>query len=838
MSEPDITISETLSSLGADQGKLDVALSNELVQLLSDQLYQSPLKAIEELVVNSYDAEAKECRVYVPGPSDEHQGFVVVYDDGIGMNKEGLEELWHIGRSNKRSEEIEARAHRKQIGKFGIGKLATYAISNRITHVTRKSSEILAVTLDFRKFSNDHTGASRPVKLTVRRVDDWDRLREDPSFKTICKASDVDFENLFVSAERTWTFCILEELKDKVKALRLGRLRWVLSTAMPLVNDFHLFLNGEEIVSSKGEYETAVEFDVHELPDERLNSLQKTTGENWKIEGDCLLSESFPAGIRGPVLVTKRSLHGKSDDLLRSNGFFIRVRGRLVNENEPLFGLTPGNYEIFNRFRADLDVDDMDTVVTAPREGVESSGLKTKLRFLMSEVFNEARQRYNKIIEKRESKEQNKGEDERNFVDSRYVEHPIADVLANQGDTQGGVEADESWFYLEIDQEADPQEIARALYSQPRRNYSYIYTHRGRLGRLVKFNPATSTFFINEDHDLIRSHVDDGRAQWLLEDLVTAEALLEVYLKEYQVPSHVVGEILERRDGLLRRLSEDHPFSLKAISARLRESENDERDLEMGLVAAARALGFVATHISGDSEPDGIARFTDYPSGEQKITLEAKSSDKVPSLGAIDFAGLQEHVGRHKAQGCLLLAPKYPGASRGDESAASYRGVQGKISCWTVDQLARVVAAAESRHITARNILDIVLNCFTPDDVASAIEQLLQQPDWQVRELYLAILKALGSLEGRLPDRPRTVDMILTEVSNDPTFTGIEGKNVEKAIRELAHASQGLMNVSGDNILVHGSYEEIERRLNGLTRRSGEPRRSSTFRSNNNDSPD
>ena len=50
-------------SLGEDTGNpITVRLSNEIVTLLSSQLYQSPLKAIEELVVNSYDADAKECR--------------------------------------------------------------------------------------------------------------------------------------------------------------------------------------------------------------------------------------------------------------------------------------------------------------------------------------------------------------------------------------------------------------------------------------------------------------------------------------------------------------------------------------------------------------------------------------------------------------------------------------------------------------------------------------------------------------------------------------------------------------------------------------------------------
>jgi hypothetical protein len=824
------TVAESLPSLGPDRGTLEVALSNELVHLLSDQLYQSPLKAIEELVVNSYDADAKECRVYVPDPDDGFRRFVIVYDDGIGMDSTGLKDLWHIGRSNKRSAEIEARANRKQIGKFGIGKLATYAIANRITYLTRKDAEILAVTLNFRRFSDDVTGAQTPVDLTVKRVDDWSRLKNEPLFEAVYDATGVDREALF-GEKQTWTFCILEELKDKAETIRIGRLRRVLSTAMPLINDFHLFLNGDEILSSKSEYEEVVEFGVHELPRERLTSLQEVTDQEWTVDGEQLRSPSFPSGIRGSVLVTKQSLHGgKSEDLLRSNGYFIRVRGRLVNENEPLFGLTPGTYEIFNRFRADLDVDDLDAVVTAPREGVESSELKSKLRTLMSEVFNEARQRYEKLGKELEGTEQHKKDSERSYVHPRYVERPIADVLAGQGGADGGTEADESWFYLEIDRDIDPKEVASSLYTQPRRRYTYTYTQRGPLERLVKFNPTTSTFLINEDHDLVRSHADEGRARWLLEDLVTAEALLEVYLREHEVPQHVVGGILERRDGLLRSLSRDHPFSLRAISARLRESSGEERDLEMTLVAAARALGFVATHIGGDSEPDGIARFMDYPSGEKKITLEAKASGGTPTLAHFDFAGLQEHVTRSTAQGCLLVAPRYPGMSRGDNSSASHRGEHGNISCWTVDQLARVVAAAETRHITARNVLDIVLNHFAPDDVASAVDRLLQKPDWEIRSLYLAVLRALQKLEGRLPDRARTVDMVLTEVSNEPEFSGVKGGDVERAITELAHASKGLMNVSGDQIIVHGSYEEIRRRLDGLTGTAGEPRRPSTFR--------
>ena len=54
-------------------------------------------------------------------------------------------------------------------------------------------------------------------------------------------------------------------------------------------------------------------------------------------------------------------------------------------------------------------------------------------------------------------------------------------------------------------------------------------------------------------------------------------------------------------------------FSVDLISRSLVESVDDERDLEVALVAASRALGFVATHVSGAGEPDGIGRFRDYP---------------------------------------------------------------------------------------------------------------------------------------------------------------------------------------------------------------------------------
>lgn len=824
------SFADLLDSVGQTTGSVEVTLSNELVHLLSDQLYQSASKAIEELVVNAYDADATECRVFVPDTDPTHK-FIVVYDNGTGMDKEGLQDLWHIGRSSKRNEEIERRAKRKQIGKFGIGKLATYAIANKVTYLTRKENNFLLVTLNFNQFVTDPSGGHKPVNLSVKEIVDSTTIAQEATFKEICALACIDLEALFSETVPSWTFVILEDLKEKADSLRINRLRWVLSTAMPLTSDFHLILNCEEVVSSKAAYEPIISFKVGELPDKTLQRLSKNTEEEWRSDGENLYSDSFPSGISGDVMVTKQSLlTGKSSDIGRSHGFFIRVRNRLVNEEDAYFGLREQTFDTFYRFRAVLRVDDLDNTIKASREGVGVSEQKDKLIKLLSALFYEADSRRDKYYVEEVEAEKRKKESEREYVNRLLVEYPIADALTTQShdSVEGGADADESWFYLEIDSGTDINALAQSLYAYPRTKYSYAYTLGGSTGRLVKFNPGNYTFYINAEHELVIAHADNGRAKVLLEDLLTAEVLLEIYLRTSDVPPHTIGAVLERRDILLRSLAKDHPFSLTSISNALRESAADKYDLEIMQVEAARALGFVAKHISGSGEPDGLARFLDYLGGEKKITLEAKSSKTIPQLSQLDFAGLREHVDRYGADGCLLIAPSYPG--RDSDSAVSARAVEGRISCWTIDQLARVVADAETRHFTARQVLDIVLRYFAPEEVAEAINRLFSEPNWEMRELYKAVLEALEQLQGRLSDRPRTLDMVAGEVSRGEKFRSISMEQVERAIIEITNASQGILVYRGGVIHINGSLSEVERRLDGLTGGAGDPRKPSTFR--------
>ncbi len=831
-----LRLADDVEAIGIETKTVNVQISYEVIKLFSEQLYATPVKAIEELVVNSWDAEASVCSVHVD--LDGERPLIVVFDNGKGMTLEELENLWHIGVSNKPA--ISSR--RKQIGKFGIGKLASYAVARHATYLSRTSQGIHAVSINFEAFAaaTDATGTAQPVALTLRRLDSTSLLENSRSFQAARAVLATKPNPQDLEATPTWTLVVLEDLKEKAHQLATGRLRWVLETAMPLASDFALHLNGDRITSSKERYEKIVHFTVDELDDERITDLSPVTGETWtKVPGG-LSSPSFPSGVIGEVYVTKRSLYaegGKSEDLGRSHGFFVRVHNRLINETDPLFGARPLSFTTWYRFAAIVEAPDLNKYVTAARDDVEQSQVKKKLRELLIQLFNQARDRYEERVKADEAENKRKKEGIRDYVSTELVERPLADVLvAGAADfptetTEGA--ALSSWRLLEpVSGLEELQALVEQLYSTERkeRSYTFKYSPAGEFEPLARLNARTATFIVNEDHELVREFAEKPDSKRLLEALVVAEALLEVYLHAAGVEAEIVNDLLEKRDALLRSLALDEAYSLQALAASLREASSSANDLEIALVGALRALGFSSRHIGGSGTPDGIARYLIHGVENYTFTLEAKSSSDVPSLGHLDFAGLRSHYEKNGANGCLLVAPAYPGAED-PHSEVSERARQQYVSCWTIEQLARVVETAERRQINARSLQEIVVSAFAPPDVVTKVDRLLSDPSFDNVDLYQGVVRALADLEPRLRNTPRNVYLIAAEISRCEGFESVDTPDVERALNDLARASSGMLHVTETKeVFVLGSLDELRRRVARLTGEIGAPRRVGTFR--------
>jgi hypothetical protein len=153
-----------------------------------------------------------------------------------------------------------------------------------------------------------------------------------------------------------------------------------------------------------------------------------------------------------------------------------------------------------------------------------------------------------------------------------------------------------------------------------------------------------------------------------------------------------------------------------------------------------------------------------------------------------------------------------------------------RVSCWTVDQLAEVVEQAGRRHIGARRVFEISREAFSPDQVAAELRELLEDPDWDQRGLYSAVLDALRALEGRLPGTPRRVEHVHTEISREHQFDAMHEQDVARAIADLAGASKGALILRDNQLVLNTSLDELGVRVAAMVGDPGEPRRPSTFR--------
>jgi len=113
---------------------------------MGEELIGHPTTAINELVKNSYDADADKCWVYTEYNKDAQKNFLIIKDNGLGMDSSTLFGDWlKPSVSSKRDEDKGKRKsliyERRYLGSKGIGRLASMALGQILTVVTKKSTE-------------------------------------------------------------------------------------------------------------------------------------------------------------------------------------------------------------------------------------------------------------------------------------------------------------------------------------------------------------------------------------------------------------------------------------------------------------------------------------------------------------------------------------------------------------------------------------------------------------------------------------------------------------------------------------------------------------------------
>jgi hypothetical protein len=342
---------DELVDSGTQIDTIDVKISHQIIKLFSEGLYSSPHKAIEELVSNAFDANAHNVHVIMSTDLTIDGAKIVVIDDGDGMDVDELKQHWIIGRSSRRSHSISNT--RQPIGKFGIGKLSTYVLAKRLTHICKVNDIYHIATMDYSQLEMDKkvTGKKKKVipeegifnnekiSLPVRRLTKSEARQilkpwienEKPGYQALKLFGD--------DARDSWTVSIMSDLRDMGKSIQRGRLNWVLRTAMPLRDDFKLFVNGSVIEPSKIDIPLIQKWIIgKDITGDTLSKpcpkgFQQT--EDVTVNQESLhrygLSHEKLGRVTGYVELYESDLSiGKSEEIERSNGFFVYVRGRMI----------------------------------------------------------------------------------------------------------------------------------------------------------------------------------------------------------------------------------------------------------------------------------------------------------------------------------------------------------------------------------------------------------------------------------------------------------------------------------------------------------------------------
>lgn len=706
-----------------------VQVSYHIINLFSGQLYQSGAKAIEELVVNSYDALADHCHIVVPRGLKLNDRIIVI-DDGQSMDVEGLHDLWWIAHSKKRESES---SHRPPIGRFGIGKLATYALASELTYVCKKDGRYLAITMDYRALD---TGPNRPreIRLPIRELTEAQahKLLDLAEFRAL-KVKPALFGE---QAKPSWTVAILSALKPKALEVQLGRLRWVLSTALPIAPDFRVFLNGERVISRKenipllkswtiGDDDKAaatVGYESVTLPKEEAGHKHEVRipglGVVW---GEAELYEDSITG-------------GKSDELIgRSNGFFVMARGRLVNQENATFGLQALSHSTWSRFRLVVHADGLDPYLVASRESVMDNEDVEALRKYLLEKFNEARSFL--------ARHTNATDYERrlstklNALPSSLVGRPLRNLISRSLEDGEGTlvrtpprsdTAARAALQAEIDSD---DAIPKSLIHDVR--------HRG-LGieaPIAVYEARERIVYLNRDHPFYANFVDSLQSHEPLEVIGLLEVLTESYLFDQGVSAPVVSEVIRLRDDLLRSIVSSAPLSVTQIAARLRDSSGEEDALQGAIIDAFRALGFEVVTALGPKAPDGIARAQiGYVAelkadGSYDLAFEAISANSVRAKtpqALVDqlLTYQQEHnvpfivvaLGRN-----VELAPGYDSLERQLKALQFVTPIR-------ASDLADLVEAKAARFLSLYALRDLFESCKTPAETRHWIETVVKAP--------------------------------------------------------------------------------------------------------------
>lgn len=711
-----------IDNLGSKIDSIPVTISYKIIELFSAGLYSSPNKAFEELVSNSYDAGATRVSVYVPIDKELPDSILWVADNGCSMDQDGLKQFWKIGESQKRQTED---SNRLPIGKFGIGKLATYILTHKLTLICKANNgKYFAVTMNYSTINKESSNETIELDEKELSLDEIKQLLSPLIKKGEQKL--ISFDLWGGNSEKTWTFVVLSELKPKAAEIKDGRLKWILSTALPLNPDFNLTFNGTPIQSSKINIEPWKTW-VFGENDEVVKNPKYNYEIGEYLGQPCVHLPNIRNVVGRIDLYRDTLLTGKSQELGRSNGIFLTVRERLINIDDPLIGMEALSHGVFNRLRITVNADELDGYITSTRESIKSSFAFNDLKEYIKRKFSQTKDWYFASIA--DEKNQNLASYKIAYAPASLSRKPILVVAKKflDGELQDLILTD-------IPQNLTAQEKIDLI----ERLETDLTTDDGIIKKVewITLNPEdpvakldlmTGFAKVNMMHPFFANFIDEVKSILPFQLIALTEILTECFLLESGIHQDKVKEIMYKRDTILRELTFSDKPNAPLVASLLSAALGDPSGLEKAVSQAFNSLGYESTPLGGTGKPDGkaVAYLGPVNSPDNySLTFDAKSTskNKIKATTA-HISGIDRHRDDYNANFACVIAIDFEGGDN-EDSAVNKEAKKHKINLIKAKDFMVLVLLSSPKQVGLRELRDFFENCHTVIETSRWIENL------------------------------------------------------------------------------------------------------------------
>ena len=508
----------------------------------------------------------------------------------------------------------------------------------------------------------------------------------------------------------TWTFAVVSDLKPGA-ALTAGRLAWVIGTSMPLRPDFQVWVNDRPVETKLGR-QADIEWNMTEprvrdaIVAEWADAL-----ENRVVQGEVAFPAApgtdgpiamFPA--LGPVSAQVRLFRQSvlATDEGRSYGFFVMVRGRLINPDDATLYLHDPSFATFYRTQFVIQADGLDEDLLANRERLADLPRVEELKVLQRALYLAARTE----VSRRDAEETARGLSETLLpVESReFFRDPIDALLARE---KG---ADAPDFPL----------------SSPRVQRA-VADSEGPMATV-----EATGFNVNVKHPFfaaVRDRLGGGRtaqeALRALDMVAVAERLLEGHLYDLGLADDVVQRVMAWRDQLFRQMADRYSGGAEELIAEVVDtSYTGDAPFERALAKLFRAMGFEAARDGASGKKDILVV---APTGEteERLTVEGKGRKQPIDNNEAAVGQAASHREAVHGKCALIVAREFTGfIDKTDPEVLQQCRAAGGVSIVTVETLIQLYRAVRRFFYPLETVVQALVEIESPADKLSRVDAL------------------------------------------------------------------------------------------------------------------